>query len=44
MIVKGSGAGGDKELEGPYLKWFYEARVGSYATRYAKSNQHLSSY
>ena len=25
--------GGDKELARPYLKWFYEARVGSYATR-----------
>ena len=31
--------GGDEGLEGRHLKWLHEARVGSYATRFASVGQ-----
>ena len=37
-VSSGNGVG-DKELEGRYLKWLHEARVGSYATRFASLGQ-----
>lgn len=42
--VSGGGGCGDKELEGCYLKWLHETRVGSYATRFASNGQIQSTH